>query len=79
VHERLFGREPAVTAVDAGLEPSVIAGRPAGLDMLALGPPCELPQSPDERLEIGSIERSWPRTAAPLGELSSPAGAPPAR
>jgi dipeptidase D len=73
VHATTFGKEAVVSTIHAGLEPSVIAGRlPRPLDMLAIGPQIEFPHSPDERLDIPSVDRFWKLLAALLDELSKP-------
>jgi dipeptidase D len=73
VYERLFGGQPTVTAVHAGLESAVIADEVPGLDMLSIGPRIEAPHSPDERLGIASVARFWRLLAGVLDELSTPA------
>jgi dipeptidase D len=73
VYERLFGEEPIVTAVHAGLESSVISGKVAGkLDMLSIGPQIEAPHSPDERVSIPTVERFWQLLVGVLDEVSKP-------
>ena len=75
VYERLFGEEPVVTAVHAGLETAVIGGKVSGLDMLSFGPQIEYPHSPDERLGIPTAQRFWRLLVGVLDELSRPEGA----
>ncbi|HEX4520944.1 MAG TPA: beta-Ala-His dipeptidase [Gaiellaceae bacterium] len=78
VYERLFGEPAAVSAVHAGLEPAVIADKVPGLDMISLGPQIEAPHSPDERVNIRTVERFWQLLTGLLDELSTPtAGAIP--
>jgi dipeptidase D len=72
VYERLFGESPAVTAVHAGLETSVIGekvGRP--MDMLSIGPQIEFPHSPDERVSIPTVERFWKLLVGIVDDLSA--------
>jgi dipeptidase D len=72
VYERLFGEEPAVTAVHAGLETSVIGSKvDRPLDMLSFGPQIEFPHSPDERVSIPTVERFWRLLAAVADDLST--------
>jgi dipeptidase D len=76
VYERLFGEEPVVTAVHAGLETSVIGGKvDRSLDMLAIGPQIEFPHSPDERVSIPTVERFWKLLVGIVDEFSRPEGA----
>lgn len=72
VYARLFGEEPIVTAVHAGLETAVIGEKVAGLDMLSFGPQIEFPHSPDERVSIPTVERFWRLLVAVVDELSKP-------
>ena len=76
VYERLFGEPPIVTAVHAGLESAVIAGKVEhDLDMLSFGPQIEFPHSPDERVSIPTVERFWRLLVGFVDEASKPAGA----
>jgi dipeptidase D len=71
-YERLFGEEPIVTAVHAGLETAVIGTKVHGLDMISFGPQIEAPHSPDERVSIPTVERFWRLMVAFVDELSQP-------
>ena len=72
VYERLFGEPPVVTAIHAGLDTAVIGTKVSGrLDMLALGPQIEAPHSPDERVNIPTVERFWKLLVAVVDELST--------
>jgi dipeptidase D len=75
VYVRLFGDEPIVTGVHAGLETAVIGDKVAGLDMLSFGPQLEFPHSPDERVSVPTVERFWKLLVGVVGELSEPNGA----
>jgi dipeptidase D len=70
VYERLFGEPPIVTAVHAGLETAVIGTKVPGLDMLSFGPQIEFPHSPDERVNIPTVQRFWSLLVAFVDELS---------
>ena len=71
-YERLFGEEPIVTAVHAGLETAVIGTKVHGLDMVSFGPQIEAPHSPDERVSIPTVERFWRLMVAFVDEVSKP-------
>ena len=70
-YERLFGEEPIVTGVHAGLETAVIGDKVAGLDMISFGPQIEAPHSPDERVSIPTVERFWKLLVGFVDEMSS--------
>jgi dipeptidase D len=69
---RLFGEQPVVTAVHAGLETAVIGEKVPNLDMLSFGPQIEFPHSPDERLSIPTAQRFWSLLVALVDDLSAP-------
>lgn len=58
-YKELYGITPAVKAVHAGLECGIIAGSYPNLDMISIGPTIRYPHSPDEKVEIASVERFW--------------------
>jgi dipeptidase D len=56
-YQELYGKEPEVKAIHAGLECGIIGERMHGMDMLSFGPTMEGVHSPDERLHIDTVER----------------------
>jgi len=54
-HQELFGVEPAVKAIHAGLECGIIGEKYPGMDMVSMGPQIEFPHSPSERVKISSV------------------------
>lgn len=65
-YHELFGVEPKVLAIHAGLECGVIGEKYPGMDMISFGPTIKGPHSPDERLEIASVDKFWRHTLAIL-------------
>lgn len=59
VYKKLFGAEPAVMAVHAGLECGILGGAYPGWDMVSCGPTILSPHSPDERVNVQSVEKWW--------------------
>ena len=55
----LYGKEPAVKAIHAGLECGIIGERYPGMDMISFGPTLEGVHSPDEKIYIDSVEKYW--------------------
>ncbi len=55
----LFGKEPEVKAVHAGLECGIIGERFPGMDMLSFGPTLRGVHSPDEVIYIDTVEKFW--------------------
>ncbi len=70
VYERLFGEAPHVEAIHAGLECGIIGQLVGNMDMVSLGPYILGAHSPDERVYVNSVARSWKLLVAVLDELS---------
>jgi len=58
-YKTLFGAEPRVKVVHAGLECGVIGDKNPGIDMLSIGPTIEQAHSPSERMNIASVQRFY--------------------
>lgn len=58
-YKELFGKEPAVMAIHAGLECGIIGGKYPNMDMISCGPTIKYPHSPDEKVNIASVEKFW--------------------
>ncbi len=58
-YEALYGQIPAVRGIHAGLECGIIAGSYPGLDMISFGPTICFPHSPDEKVNIESVDKFW--------------------
>ncbi len=58
-YAELFGREPEVKAVHAGLECGIIGETYPGMDMVSFGPTLLEVHSPDEMIYIDTVERFW--------------------
>ncbi len=71
VYAELFGESPLVTAIHAGLECGIIGERVGEMDMVSFGPTIRGAHSPDERVYIASVQKSWTYLTAVLIELSS--------
>ncbi len=67
----VFGVEPRIAAMHAGLECGVIDNSVGGgLDMISFGPTIQGAHSPGERVYIDSVEKIWRYFVAVLGELA---------
>ena len=58
-YKRLFGKEPKVKAIHAGLECGLFSEKYPGLDMVSFGPTLRGVHSPDEKLLIPTVEMVW--------------------
>jgi dipeptidase D len=70
VYKKVFGKEPEVKAVHAGLECGIIGEKYADMDMISFGPTIEHPHSPEERVHVGSVEKFWQFLTTALRELA---------
>ena len=55
----MYGRKPQICAIHAGLECGILAEKLEGADMISIGPNMKNVHTPDEQLEINSVERCW--------------------
>lgn len=58
-YKRLYGKDPAVMAIHAGLECGLLGGVYPHWDMVSFGPTIQHPHSPDEKVNIKSVELFW--------------------
>jgi dipeptidase D len=65
-YRQLYGKDPAVKAIHAGLECGIIGERYPGMDMVSFGPTLEGVHSPDEKIYIDSVEKFWKHLTAIL-------------
>lgn len=55
----MYGSKPQICAIHAGLECGILAKKLEGADMISIGPNMKNVHTPDEQLEIRSVERCW--------------------
>jgi len=58
-YKELFGKEPVVRGIHAGLECGLFSERYPELDMVSFGPTLRFVHTPDERLYIPSVQKVW--------------------
>ena len=58
-YEHLFGKEPVVRAIHAGLECGLFLEKYPTLDMISFGPTLRGVHSPDERINIKTVAMFW--------------------
>lgn len=58
-YERLFGKKPVVRAIHAGLECGLFLEKYPDLDMISFGPTLRGVHSPDEKIEIKTVDMWW--------------------
>ncbi len=70
VHQVVMGKEPELKAIHAGLECGIIGEKFPGMDMISFGPQIEHPHSPEERVNIPSVEKFWELLKALVQEMA---------
>ena len=58
-YEELFGVKPAIKAIHAGLECGLFLAKNPHLDMVSFGPTMTGVHSPDEQLNIPTVDKFW--------------------
>ncbi|OFY64447.1 MAG: cytosol nonspecific dipeptidase [Bacteroidetes bacterium RBG_13_42_15] len=58
-YKKMFGTEPDIKAIHAGLECAIIGGIYPSLDMISFGPTIKFPHSPDEKVNIPSVRKFY--------------------
>jgi len=58
-YKKLYGKIPEIKAIHAGLECGIIMGPYPKLDTISFGPTIRFPHSPDEKVEIASVDKFW--------------------
>ncbi|WP_321299179.1 aminoacyl-histidine dipeptidase [Marinifilum fragile] len=58
-YKKLFGKEPVVRSIHAGLECGLFLEKYPEMDMISFGPTLRDVHSPDERINIETVEKFW--------------------
>ena len=58
-YKEMFGQEPRIEAIHAGLECGLLSSKAPSLDMISIGPEMHDVHTPMERISISSVERTW--------------------
>lgn len=69
VYQKEFGNTPRIITIHAGLECGIIGRNYPGMDMISFGPTIEHPHSPDERVNIATVQKFYHFLLATLKEL----------
>jgi len=71
IYSEMLDGKPNICAIHAGLECGVIGEKVDGMDMISFGPTIKGPHSPDERVEISSVDKFWNLLLKILEDLSA--------
>ena len=69
-YKNMVGHEPIVRAIHAGLECGLIGEKYPKMDMISYGPTLRGVHSPDERIEIKTVQMFWDLTLQILKNLN---------
>ncbi len=68
-YKKLFGHDPKVLGIHAGLECGLFSEKYPGIDMISFGPTLRFVHTPDERLLIPTVQMVWDHMLAILREI----------
>ncbi|MBN2635184.1 MAG: aminoacyl-histidine dipeptidase [Prolixibacteraceae bacterium] len=59
LYEKQFGKKPEILAMHAGLECGILGATYPNWDMISIGPTIKYPHSPDEKVNIETVQKYW--------------------
>jgi dipeptidase D len=68
-YKKLFGKEPVVRAIHAGLECGLFLTKYPNMDMISYGPTLRLVHTPEEKIEISTVDKFWKHTLEILRQI----------
>ena len=68
-YKKEFGNEPRIVTIHAGLECGIIGSNYPNMEMISFGPTIEHPHSPDERVNIATVQKFYNYVKAALKAL----------
>ena len=71
VYKKKFGKTPEIKAIHAGLECGLMGGVYPKLDMISFGPTIRFPHSPDEKVNIPSVQMFYDFLCETLKQVPS--------
>ncbi len=71
LYKDLFKEEPQIKACHAGLECGILGQHLPGVDMISFGPNIRGAHSPDEKVQISSVQKFWKFLLATLADMKN--------
>ena len=68
-YEKEFGNSPRIVTIHAGLECGIIGSNYPNMEMISFGPTIEHPHSPDERVNIATVQKFYRFVLAALRQF----------
>jgi dipeptidase D len=69
IFKNIYGKEPKVEAIHAGLECGIIGEKFSGMDMISIGPTIKYPHSPEEQVEVSTVSKFYKYVLKILEEI----------
>jgi len=69
VYEDKYGKTPKVMIIHAGLECGILGTHYPKMDMISFGPTIRYPHSPDEKVNIATVQKFWDYLVATLANI----------
>lgn len=66
----VYGYQPEVTSIHAGLECGILSGKMSDVDMISFGPTLMNVHTPEEYMDVASVQRTWKYLVEVLKNLS---------
>ncbi|MHA1968545.1 MAG: cytosol nonspecific dipeptidase, partial [Candidatus Hodarchaeales archaeon] len=57
--KEMYGKDPKVEAIHAGLECGIIGEKFPGMDMISIGPTIKYPHSPEEQIHVSTVDKYY--------------------
>ena len=70
-YEKVYGKPMKIMATHGGLECAIMGAKYPAWEMVSVGPTIKYPHSPDERVNIASVARTWDYLKAVLKNVPS--------
>ena len=68
-YQSLFDKVPEIMVIHAGLECGLFKTAYPHWDMVSFGPTIKFPHSPDEKIQIATVEQYWQLLVAVLANI----------
>jgi dipeptidase D len=59
IFKDMYGKDPTVEAIHAGLECGIIGEKFPGMDMISIGPTIKYPHSPEEQVHVSTVDKFY--------------------
>jgi dipeptidase D len=71
LYRKMYNAEPQIKACHAGLECGILGKHLPGVEMISFGPNIRGAHSPDEKVQISSVQKFWSYLLATLENTPS--------